>query len=74
MSGWVKPRKPLSDYPETSQQKKVKEAGKVVAKLCKGKKKGEFYACRHEILDYLFHGGQCDTKVLDAIKEVQKNQ
>lgn len=74
MSQWVKPRKPISDYPETNQQKKVKVAGKVVAKLCKGKKKGEFYECRHEILDCLFHGGACSTQVADAVREVQKEQ
>lgn len=74
MSGWYKPRKPIAEYPETSQQQKVKVAGKVVAKLCKGKKKGEFYTCRHEILDCLFHDGQCNPKVMEAMREVEQQQ
>jgi len=42
MSPWVKFRKPLRDYPETDQQKKVKVTGHVIGKVCTGKKKEEF--------------------------------
>lgn len=74
MNGWYKPRKPISDYPETKQQQKVQVAGKAVGILCKGKKKGDFVRCRHEVLDCLFHGGACNTEVLDAIKTVEEQQ
>ena len=72
MNGWVKPRKPIAKYPKTDQQKKVEVAGKVVGKLCKGKKKDEFYECRHEILDCFFHDGKCDLQVLELVKEIKQ--
>jgi len=72
MSNWVKVRKPNKEYPKTSQQKKIRTAGKIVSKLCKGKKKAEFRACRHEVMDCLFKDGKCTTEILDAKKEVEQ--
>lgn len=54
VSRWVKPRKPMSDYPETHQQKQIREAGKQISEKCKGKKGSVFRQCRHEVLAEVF--------------------
>lgn len=54
VSGWVKPRKPISPYPETPQQKQIREAGKQISEKCKGKKGQLFRQCRHEVLKEVF--------------------
>jgi hypothetical protein len=71
MSNWVKYRKPLRDYPKTQHQKKIGTAGKVVAKVCKGKKKLEFRACRHEVMECIIHGKECPIEIADAVREVE---
>jgi len=71
MSNWVKVRKPNKEYPKTSQQKKIRTAGKIVSKLCKGKKKAEFRACRHEVMQCVFHNEKCTQEVVEAKKEVE---
>ena len=72
MSEWYKPRKPQDDYPKTSHQKKIGTAGKTVAKICKGKKKVEFRACRQEVMQCVFRDQQCTKEILDAKEEVEK--
>lgn len=74
MSKWYKPRKPLSEYPETGQQKKIRVAGRIVADLCKGKKSVEFHACRHEVLACMFQNQKCDIEVLDKKKELEEKE
>lgn len=51
---WIKPRKPLSNYPATEQQKKIREAGKKIGEECAGKKGTEFNICRTEVLEEFF--------------------
>ena len=49
---WVKPRKPPRRRGKvTPQQLKIAEAGKKIGEKCKGLKSGEFYACRHQVLE-----------------------
>lgn len=55
MSQWVKFRKEMSSYPETPQQKQIREAGQKISGKCKGKKGVEFRLCRHEVLAEVFH-------------------
>jgi hypothetical protein len=71
MSRWVKIRKPSGDYPETEHQKQVGVAGKVISKVCKGKKKVEFRACRHEVMQCVFHGDNSNIEIVEAKKEVE---
>jgi len=74
MSRWIKFRKPISDYPETNQQKKVKLSGKVIGKVCTGKEKEEFYACRSDVLACLFgkDDSKCSIEILNAKEEAKQ--
>ena len=74
MSRWVKFRKPLRDYPETAQQKRVRESGHVIGKVCTGKEKEEFYACRSDVLACLFgkDDSKCSIKILNAKEEAKQ--
>lgn len=36
-------------YPKTAQQEKVGDAGRMIGEKCKGKKGGDFTACRHDV-------------------------
>lgn len=51
---WIKERKPISPYPKTSQQTKIREAGRRIAEECTGLKGREFYLCRSGILKEVF--------------------
>lgn len=53
---WVKVRRTINDYPETEQQKKIREAGILIKENCTGKKGQEFQTCRIEVLDKVFKG------------------
>jgi len=61
---WVKPRKPISKYPKTDQQKKVKVGGELIRVVCKGKKGTEFRQCRVEVLRCAFDEEQCKDPLL----------
>lgn len=71
MMSWVKIRKPLRDYPKTEQQNNVRVAGKVVGKICKGRKGKGYYACRHDVLMCLFKNEKCTLEVTDAKTDVE---
>jgi len=68
MANWVKFRKPISDYPMTQQQKKVKIGGKLIKEKCAGKKGSDFRRCRTEILACAFDDDKCDEG-LKALKQ-----
>lgn len=56
---WIKirPKPELSKESKENvkpQQDKIAEAGKLVGERCKGKKKKEFYKCRHEVMVEVF--------------------
>lgn len=44
----------MSPYPETPQQKQIREAGKQISEKCKGKRGVLFRQCRHEVLAEVF--------------------
>lgn len=67
---WVKLRKPMSKYPETPQQKKVKIGGKMISIICKGKKGEEFIACRSLVLKCAFNDNECEGHLLDVKREI----
>jgi len=51
---WIKPRKPISDYPKTGQQGKIAEAGRKISEECTGKRGAEFKLCRSGVLRKIF--------------------
>lgn len=53
---WIKERKKQKDYPETEQQKKIREAGILIKEKCTGLKGEDFGKCRIEVLDKVFKG------------------
>ena len=72
MTQWMKMRKEISEYPETKQQSKIRVAGKVVGKVCKGKKGSDFRACRVNVFACLFDkdATKCTIEIEDAKQEV----
>ena len=55
---WIKERRKLKDYPETEQQKKIRETGKEIKEKCTGLKGEDFGKCRIEVLDKVFKKGE----------------
>lgn len=51
---WIKERKKIAEYPETEQQKKIREAGEMIKEKCTGMKGAEFHTCRSEVLEDVF--------------------
>jgi hypothetical protein len=49
-AGWKKERHAPSSYAVTSQQKKVRDAGRDVGATCKGKKGSAFKECRSDVM------------------------
>jgi hypothetical protein len=69
---WVKPRKPMSKYPKTPQQKNVKAGGELIRIFCTGKKGTEFRQCRVEVLKCAFDDNECTVEALKAKRDVIK--
>jgi hypothetical protein len=70
MSRWIKFRKPMKQYPETRQQKKIKVAGGVIGLVCKGKKGKDFVLCRKDVLACLY--GKDETKCTVQIQQAER--
>jgi len=67
---WVKFRKAIPKYQKTEQQKKVKVAGELIRRVCKGKKGETFIECRREVLQCAFHDEKCQAHLREAKREV----
>lgn len=63
---WVKVRKPMSKYPETPQQTKVRIGGEMIKLVCKGKKGKEFLECRSLVVGCAFDDKKCEGGLLDT--------
>ena len=72
----MKIRKDPSEYPETEQQKKIRVAGKVVGSVCRGKKKKDFFQCRHEVLACVFNKdrGKCTVEIEHAKEQAEQGK
>lgn len=71
---WLKFRKPISPYPKTPQQKKVKVGGLLIKEVCKGKKGTEFRQCRTQVLKCAFNDEDCSAELLKLKDEIlEKN-
>ncbi len=68
---WVKPRKPISKYPKTPQQLKVKVGGELIRVVCTGKKGTEFRLCRIDVLKCAFDDEQCKGSLLKKKRDIQ---
>lgn len=55
-------RAPPSEYENTDQQVRIKEAGDQIRKKCTGKKGDEFKKCRHKVLDTIFKKNKGDEE------------
>lgn len=67
---WVKFRKPISKYPETPQQRKVRIGGLLIKEMCKGKKGPEFFECRTEVLKCAFEDKECEEELLELKRKI----
>ena len=71
---WLKLRKPISPYPETPQQRKVKIGGLLIRELCKGKKGSDFFECRSEVLACAFDDEKCGVKLLELKEKLLEEE
>lgn len=69
---WLKFRKPMSKYPETPQQRKVKIGGAMIREKCSGKKGKDFFQCRSIILKCAFHDEKCEEELLELKRRVKE--
>ena len=67
---WVKVRKPMSKYPETPQQTKVRIGGEMIKLVCKGKKGKDFFECRSLVVSCAFDDAKCEGGLLERKKSV----
>ena len=74
MTQWMKFRKPISKYPKTPQQIKVRIGGQLIKLMCKGKKGQEFRTCRTEVLKCAFDDKECNKKLLELKKKVVEEE
>jgi len=69
---WIKIRQPISKYPETPQQKRVKIGGFLIKLTCTGKKGQKFTRCRSEVLQCAFDDKKCEGKLLELKRRIEK--
>ena len=67
---WIKVRQPISKYPETPQQKRVKIGGFLIKLTCTGKKGQEFTRCRSEVLQCAFDDEKCKKDMLELKRKI----
>ena len=71
---WIKLRKPIKPYPETTQQTKVKIGGLLIRELCTGKKGSDFFECRSEVLACAFDDEKCGGKLLELKEKLLEQE